>query len=113
MRPALAVGNGDRWLMSTPNGKRGFFHVEWKEGGEQWQRISATATECPWINALFLADEQKSMTDTLFRQEHMCECAEAEGRVFTQEMHVFWRESGGRHLWGYEPKDGAIRRQPA
>jgi len=35
MRPTLAVGNGDLWLMSTPNSKRGFFHAEWKEGGEQ------------------------------------------------------------------------------
>jgi len=25
MRPVLAVCNGDLWLMSTPNGKRGFF----------------------------------------------------------------------------------------
>jgi hypothetical protein len=25
LRPTLAVGNGDLWLMSTPYGKRGFF----------------------------------------------------------------------------------------
>jgi hypothetical protein len=62
MRPVLAVGNGDLWLMSTPNGKRGFFHAEWTEGGEQWQRISATAMECPWIDAEFLADERKNTT---------------------------------------------------
>src|SRR6266478_4362020 len=85
MRPTLAVGNGDLWLMSTPNGKRGFFHAEWTAGGEQWQRISATAEECPWINADFLADERKSMTDALFRQEYMCEFSEAEGRAFSQE----------------------------
>src|SRR5260370_31074055 len=36
MRPALAVGNGDLWLMSTPNGKRGFYWAEWSQGGEQW-----------------------------------------------------------------------------
>src|SRR5882724_4982445 len=85
MRPALAVGNGDLWLMSTPNGKRGFFHAEWTGGGPQWQRIGATAEECPWINADFLADERKSMTDAFFRQEYMCEFGEAEGRVFSQE----------------------------
>ena len=53
MRPVLAVGNGDLWLMSTPNGKLGFFHAEWTAGGEQWQRISATAEECPWIDPSF------------------------------------------------------------
>jgi hypothetical protein len=26
VRPMLAVGSGDLWLMSTPNGKRGFFY---------------------------------------------------------------------------------------
>ena len=25
LRPMLAVGNGDLWLMSTPLGRRGFF----------------------------------------------------------------------------------------
>ena len=76
------------WLMSTPNGKRGFYWAEWSQGGEQWERISATAMECPWINAEFLADERKNMTDALFRQEYMCEMCEfgeAEGRVFSQE----------------------------
>ena len=85
MRPTLAVGNGDLWLMSTPNGKRGFFHAEWTEGGEQWQRISATAEECPWIDPEFLADERQSMTDAMFRQEYMCEVGEREGRAFSQE----------------------------
>ena len=85
MRPTLAVGNGDLWLMSTPNGKRGFFHAEWTAGGEKWQRISATAEECPWIHPEFLDDERKSMTDAFFRQEYMCEFGEAEGRVFSQE----------------------------
>jgi hypothetical protein len=65
--------------MSTPNGKRGFFFAEWTEGGEQWQRISATAMECPWIDAGLLADERKNMTHALFRQEYMCEFGEAEG----------------------------------
>ena len=82
MRPTLAVGNGDLWLMSTPNGKRGFFHAEWTAGREQWQRISATAEECPWIDAEFLADERKNMADALFRQEYMCEFGEREVRAF-------------------------------
>src|SRR5260221_2216332 len=85
MRPALAVGNGDLWLMSTPNGKQGFFHAEWMGGGPQWQRISATARGCPWIDPQFLDEERQNMTDAFFRQEYMCEFGEAEGRVFSQE----------------------------
>ena len=39
MRPSLAVGDGDLWLMSTPNGRRGFFWEEWEMGGPEWERI--------------------------------------------------------------------------
>jgi hypothetical protein len=30
LRPMLAVGQGDLWLMSTPYGKRGFFYECWE-----------------------------------------------------------------------------------
>jgi hypothetical protein len=32
LRPMLAVGNGDLWLLSTPFGKRGFFYENWAGG---------------------------------------------------------------------------------
>src|SRR5438034_509100 len=54
--------------MSTPNGKRGFFWTEWTGGGEQWQRISATAEECPWIDAEFLAAEADLFRHLIRRQ---------------------------------------------
>jgi hypothetical protein len=37
VRPMLAVGDGDLWLMSTPNGQRGFFYNEWMDGGDRWK----------------------------------------------------------------------------
>ena len=37
LRPMLAVGNGDLWLMSTPYGKRGFFYEAWAHG-DGWER---------------------------------------------------------------------------
>jgi hypothetical protein len=33
LRPSLAVGGGDLWLMSTPRGKQGFFWENWEFGG--------------------------------------------------------------------------------
>ena len=33
LRPMLAVADGDLWLMSTPNGKQGFFYEAWEHGG--------------------------------------------------------------------------------
>ncbi len=39
LRPTLAVGGGDLWLMSTPCGKRGFFYEIWEHG-------AASGCEC-------------------------------------------------------------------
>ncbi len=61
LRPMLAVGNGDLWLMSTPWGQRGFFYEAWTHGGDAWERHSAAATECPRIRAEFLEEERREM----------------------------------------------------
>ena len=50
LRPMLAVSDGAIWLLSTPNGKRGFFWEEWAQGGEEWTRVMAPADECPRIS---------------------------------------------------------------
>jgi hypothetical protein len=86
VRPMLAVGNGDLLMMSTPNGKRGFFHHEWAYGGDRWQRIEVRATECPRIPADFLQEERETLGDSYFRQEYLCEFNEIEGALFTEEM---------------------------
>ena len=72
LRPMLAVGRGDLWLMSTPNGKRGFFYDEWTHG-EGWERISVAATECSRIPADFLQEERAALGSEWFAQEYLCE----------------------------------------
>ncbi len=86
VRPMLAVADGDLWLMSTPWGKRGFFWEAWANGGPEWERVSVPATECPRIKASFLEEERRSLGSRAFRQEYMCEFAEADDAVFTREM---------------------------
>jgi hypothetical protein len=85
MRPALAVADGDLWLMSTPNGKRGFFWEEWNAGGETWERISVAAPECPRIGARFLAEE-RAKGDSWYRQEYLCEFVDMEGALFPRDL---------------------------
>ena len=58
LRPMLAVGGGDLWMMSTPNGKQGFFYEAWEHGGEDWKRFSATAADCARIDREFLEKER-------------------------------------------------------
>jgi hypothetical protein len=73
LRPMLAVGKGDLWMMSTPFGKQGFFYDTWEHGGDRWLRVQVPATECERISKEFLEEQRSVMGMDLFRQEHMCE----------------------------------------
>jgi hypothetical protein len=85
VRPMLAVGDGDLWLMSTPFGKRGFFWEAWDKGGDQWERVSVPATECPRIPASFLEEERAALGERWFRQEYLCEFVDADDALFRRE----------------------------
>lgn len=71
--PMLAVSQGDMVLMSSPNGKRGHFWKHWEHGGDDWQRLTAKATECTRFDPAFLAAERRAKGDAIFRQEYLCE----------------------------------------
>src|SRR4029434_3443645 len=49
VRPMLAVSRGRLVALSTPFGKRGWFHDEW-HGAGAWQRLKVTAQDCPRIS---------------------------------------------------------------
>jgi len=82
VRPMLAVGAGRLVAMSTPFGKRGFFHREWTEGGEGWQRVEVPASMCPRIPAAFLDEERRALGPWWFRQEYLCEFSDTTDSLF-------------------------------
>jgi hypothetical protein len=84
VRPMLAVGNGDLWLMSTPQGKRGFFYEEWASA-RRWDRITAPANECGRIPEQFLDEERECMGEEWFRQEYLCEFLDVGGALFDRD----------------------------
>jgi hypothetical protein len=84
VRPMLAVSGGRLVCLSTPWGKRGFFHQEWTEG-LGWLKVQVTAPECPRIRAEFLEEERRSLPDFIFRQEYFCEFADTLDAVFRYE----------------------------
>jgi hypothetical protein len=86
LRPMLAVGDGDLWLMSTPCGRRGFFYESWAYGGDEWLRVSVPATECPRISPKFLERERRDMGDAWVRQEYLCEFVDSGGSVFDRDL---------------------------
>jgi hypothetical protein len=83
-RPMLAVSGGRIVLLSTPFGKRGFFHKEWTEG-EGWDRVRITADMCPRIPPSFLEQERRSLPEMWYRQEYFCEFGDAAGAVFAYQ----------------------------
>ena len=86
LRPMLAVGDGDLWMMSTPRGKSGFFYETWEHGGPDWMRVLGPATECAQISKRFLEEQRRVMGVDKFRQEHMCEFVGRGIGVFDREL---------------------------
>jgi hypothetical protein len=101
LRPMLAVGNGDFWLMSTPWGKRGFFYDVWTVG-DTWERHTAPATDCPRIHADFLEGERGDMGAKWFAQEYLCEFVDDGGGWFNRES-VEDALSDQKPLWRIGP----------
>jgi hypothetical protein len=86
VRPMLAVSGGRLILMSTPFGKRGHFFNEWTDGGDTWERIEITATDCPRISPEFLEEERQALGDWWFRQEYLCEFVETVDQIFSYDL---------------------------
>jgi hypothetical protein len=84
VRPMLAVSGGRLLCLSTPFGKRGFFHDEW-HSARPWQRVRVTAEECPRITAAFLAEERQALGERWFRQEYCCSFEDTVDQVFQYE----------------------------
>jgi hypothetical protein len=82
VRPMLAVSQGRLICLSTPYGRRGFFHDAWTNGGDDWQRIEVPAEKVPRITAAFLAEERRALGDSWFRQEYQCSFEALEGLVY-------------------------------
>ena len=86
VRPMLAVSGGSIILLSTPFGKRGFFHREWESGSNVWERVMITADQCPRISKEFLAEELEALGDWWYRQEYFCEFMDTTDSPFTFEQ---------------------------
>ncbi len=98
LRPMLAVGDGDLWVMSTPWGKRGFFYELWEHGGDGWERHMAPATECARIPASFLEEERRELGSRWFAQEYLCEFVDDGSGWFGRSL-VEAALSGDDPLW--------------
>ena len=83
LRPTLATTNGAIWLLSTPQGRRGFFYDSWESNS--WTKLEATAPECPRISSEFLDEERRLHGAAFFKREYLCDFGYADESYFDIE----------------------------
>jgi hypothetical protein len=93
--PMLAVSDGRLICLSTPRGKRGFFHDAWAHGGDDWRRIEIPADKIPRIKRDFLDRERRTLGESWFRQEFCCSFEALEGLVYPDLAHCICLPSPG------------------
>jgi hypothetical protein len=83
--PMLAVSQGRLICLSTPLGKRGWFHDIWHDQQSEWERVRVTAEYCPRIAPEFLAEQKILLGERWFRQEFLCSFEETVDQIFSTE----------------------------
>jgi len=88
--PALIATQGEQVLLSTPRGKRGFFHEIWHavesvDHMDDWLRIMVRSDEVERIRPEDLDVFRHSMPEQFFRQEFYCEFLDTEGSLFSHD----------------------------
>jgi len=84
VRPMIAVSGGRLAALSTPRGRRGWFHEAWT-GDQDWKRVKITAHDCPRISDEFLEQERRELGTWMFRQEYLCEFVDPVSQMFRTE----------------------------
>ncbi|MFB6089346.1 MAG: terminase large subunit domain-containing protein [Candidatus Aenigmatarchaeota archaeon] len=86
--PMLATTKGQLILLSTPNGRRGFFYEQWKQARKDmdistYHLPSATS---PLISDDFLQSQRERMTKRKYRVEYMAEFISKTGTFFPEDV---------------------------
>lgn len=82
VRPMLAVSDGRLVALSTPHGKRGWFHESWTDEKQDWHRVKVTAEDCDRLSNEFLRQEKREIGRWMYRQEYECEFVDPVGQMF-------------------------------
>jgi hypothetical protein len=107
--PALIATQGEQVLLSTPRGKRGFFHEIWQSAdivsalsagdtmsapedagdtmspADDWLRIMVRSDEVGRIRSADLEVFRATMPEQFFQQEFFCEWLDTEGSLFSYD----------------------------
>lgn len=100
IRPMMLESRGQLILISTPHGKRGFFHGvwcnrdtvdandpdAWKTLTDGWERYKQRADKNIRVDKEWLNGERLDIGDRAYRQEYLCEFLETEEQVFPHDL---------------------------
>lgn len=86
LRPTLATSAGQFIALSTPAGKRGWWADAWHSATQGWTRIRVPASECPRINAEWLAQERDLLGAWVYAQEYECQFCDDESQLFSSAL---------------------------
>lgn len=83
--PQLSVSKGRMIAISTAFVKTGYFYREWTGGGDEYHRVSVTATMCPRHSREFLLSERRAMGDWWFNAAYLNIFGDDVAAVFRSE----------------------------
>jgi hypothetical protein len=106
--PMLAVSGGRLVALSTPAGKRGWWHQAWIGEGGAWARWEVPAARCPRIGASFLAEERAALPRQIFAQEYECQFVEASDQVFAYDDIAAMFDTDAQATPALFPLGGAV-----
>jgi hypothetical protein len=86
--PMLATTNGSLIALTTPAGKRGWFHDQWFSA-DDWTRVRVNAAQCPRISKEFLDEEMRRLGPTVFQQEYDLEFIDAADSMWSADDLIF------------------------
>lgn len=100
IRPMMATSEGGGRLiaLTTPAGKRGWFHEAWFGTGD-WSRVKVAASDCPRISKEFLDEELKEVGAMRFSEEYQLEFRDADEAVFPFAVIAAAFSADVRPLW--------------
>jgi hypothetical protein len=82
--PTLIATRGEQVLLSSPRGKRGFFHEIYHSDAD-WLRVMVRSDEVSRIRPEDLEVFRHTMPEQFFRQEFFCEWLDTEGSLFSYD----------------------------
>ena len=83
IEPVISVTKGRIILLSTPQGKRGFFYKATKN--ENYNLVQVSARDCPRHTKKFLDQKQSELSPIAFATEYLGEFIDDYNRKFTEE----------------------------